>query len=224
MSRKSVLVIAVMMPLLLAGCASTGPLLEPRESRRPTGAYYDVKRGDTLWSIAKLYNTQVSDIVEANRLPSATKIDVGQRLFIPSAAKEAVYAKSAAAKSSYASFSWPVAGKVISHFGDKKGPVLNKGIDIETREGSKVVAADSGVVSFVDENMKGFGKTIIIDHENGFSTVYAHNSDILVSAGQRIARNQMIAKVGRTGRAEKPYLHFQIRKGHEPQNPFYYLP
>jgi murein DD-endopeptidase MepM/ murein hydrolase activator NlpD len=198
--------------------------LELRESRRPSGTYYEVKRGDTLWKISKLHDVEVRDIVKANRLPDVTKINVGQKLFIPSSGSSQDYSKALISKPSAGTFSWPVAGRVISYFGSKKGLVNNKGIDIEAREGSKVVAADSGVVSFVEQNMKGLGKTIILDHENGFSTVYAHNSEILVKVGERVKRNQEISKVGKTGRATRPYLHFQIRKGHEPRNPFYYLP
>jgi murein DD-endopeptidase MepM/ murein hydrolase activator NlpD len=208
----------------LAGCAATSPMTTGRRSRTPTGSYYEVKRGDTLWKISKLHDVDVKKIVKANRLPDATKINVGQKLFIPSGEVVSDYSRSHEKISSSATFSWPVAGKVISYFGSKKGLVKNKGIDIEAREGSNVVAANSGVASFIDENMKGLGKTIIIDHRNGFSTVYAHNSEILVRVGQSVKRNQVIAKVGKTGRAAKPYLHFQIRKGHQPQNPFYYLP
>jgi lipoprotein NlpD len=210
--------------VLLAGCASTGPFLELRENRPPRGVYYSVKNGDTIWKISKLYDVEVEQIVKANRLPDATKINTGQKLFIPSVVKKTDYATAAITKLSPGRFIWPVIGKVISYFGDKKGLVANKGIDIKAQEGSKVVAADSGIISFIDENMKGLGKTIIIDHENGFCTVYAHNSKILVKAGEKVRRNQQIAKVGQTGRAKAPYLHFQIRKGYEPQNPFYYLP
>ena len=220
------LIVAISSATILTGCASTGPFLELRESRHPIGVYHEVQRGDTIWKISKLYDVDVKDIVRANRLPDATKINVGQKLFIPNyeePKERNVYARGTGRTSSN-SFAWPVAGKVISYFGSKKGLVSNKGIDIEAREGSSVVASDSGVVSFIDENMKGLGKTIIIDHQNGFSTVYAHNSEILVEVGRRVKRNQLIAKVGKTGRAIKPYLHFQIRKGHEPQNPFYYLP
>ncbi len=206
---------------LLSGCASRGPIIEQKKTRRPSGSYYVVKRGDTLWRIAQLYEVSVQDIIKANRLPDAARIDVGQKLFIPSGPQ---YAKRIDAPDSSGKFSWPVAGRVISYFGNKKGNVTNKGIDIEARKGSKVVAAMKGVVSFINENMKGLGKTLIIDHENGFSTVYAHNEEILVSVGERVERNQVIAKVGETGRTTKPHLHFQIRKGHKPQNPFYYLP
>lgn len=224
MNRFFGLVIGIGLIILMSGCASTRPMVELKETRMPAGVYYEVKKGDTLWRISKLHDVEVKDIVRANRLPDATKINVGQKLFIPSPEQNTDYSKAVVVKPFSGMFSWPVNGKVISCFGNKKGLVTNKGIDIEAGEGSKVVAADNGIVSFVDENMKGLGETIIIDHENGYSTVYAHNSEILVKVGQRVARNQLIAKVGKTGRATKPYLHFQIRKGHEPQNPLYYLP
>lgn len=208
--------------IILAGCA-TAPLMEIKESRPPAGLYYEVQRGDTLWKISKLYDIEVQDIVRANRLPDVTKISAGQKLFIPNAQEEST-PLIANVKNDSVSFSWPIVGKIISYFGSKKGLVTNKGIDIIAEEGSHVVSADNGVVSFVDENMKGLGKTIIIDHENGYSTVYAHNSEILVGVGEKVEQNQKIAKVGRTGRATESYLHFQIRKGYEPQNPMYYLP
>ena len=223
-TNKLAVIISVSIAIFLTGCAARGPFVERRISRRPSGTYYKVKRGDTLWKISKLYDVEVKELVKVNRLPSATKINVGQKLFIPSAEIKRDYANISSNIASSGMFSWPVAGKVISYFGNKKGLVTNKGIDIEAREGSSVVAADSGIVSFIDENMKGLGKTIIVDHENGFSTVYAHNSEIMVRVSEKVKRNQLIAKVGKTGRATKPYLHFQIRKGHEPQNPFYYLP
>jgi len=227
MEKGKALIIAGVFVLgasFLGGCASRGPVAEKVRRKTPSGVYHVVERGDTLWRIAKTYGTEVEDIVNANRMPSATKIDVGQKLFIPQEGPVKRYAKAPGIKGVPVAFSWPVVGRVISHFGEKKGLVKNKGIDIEAREGSKVVAAAEGVVSFAQENMKGLGKTIILDHGNGFSTVYAHNSCILVNVGDRIERNQAIARVGNTGRAEWPYLHFQIRKGHEPINPFYYLP
>ncbi len=224
MNKTLDILIAMSVAITLAGCAARGPVLARPKSYAPPGCYYKVKRGDTLWKVSKLYDVDVKEIVKVNRLPDATKINVGQKLFIPSAGIKGEYVKIPDYISSPGMFSWPVAGKVISHFGDKKGMVANKGIDIEARDSSNVVAANKGTVSFVDENMKGLGKTIIIEHENGFSTVYAHNSKILVRVGEKVKRNQVIAKVGKTGRATKSYLHFQIRKGHEPQNPFYYLP
>lgn len=227
MKKYAYFFIALAAVIFLIGCASIKPRLERPETRYPTGIYHEVKRGETLWKISKLYNVSVSDIVRANRLPDATKISVGQKLFIPSSTvsgQEENYVRATPGFDSNVKFVWPVSGRVTSYFGTKKGLLTNKGIDIEAGEGSDVVAAGDGLVSFAEENMKGLGKTVIIDHGNGFSTIYAHNSEILVKTGDEVKQSQVIAKVGKTGRASEPYLHFQVRKGHEPQNPFDYLP
>jgi len=214
--------------VLVAGCASTGPKrIEKHETKIPKGEYYEVKKGDTLWRVSKLYDARVEDIVKANKLPDPTKITVGQKLFIPKIYDNDPLENSGTIniKTRQASdFIWPVLGRVISQFGAKKGLVANKGIDIEASEGSDVMAADKGLVNFIDENMKGFGKTIIIDHQNGYSSIYAHNSAIMVKTGEEVSKSQAIAKVGKTGRASGPFLHFEIRKGAEPQNPLSYLP
>lgn len=217
---------AFMAAINLIGCASVRPRIEKPSSLCHKGMYYEIKRGDTLWKISKLYDVGVNDIVKANKLPDATRISTGQKLFIPqqSGSEDLKYTRISPCINGEAKFIWPVQGKVTSYFGDKKGLITNKGIDIEASEGTNVIAADDGLVSFVDENMKGLGKTLIVDHGNGFSTVYARNSEILVKVGDEVKKSAVIAKVGRTGRASEPYLHFQVRKGHEPQNPFNYLP
>ena len=102
--------------------------------------------------------------------------------------------------------------------------VKNKGIDIGASRGSDVKASRSGRVTFATEYLKGYGKTIIIDHLDGYETVYAHNAQNLVLEDQRVKRGEVIARVGKTGRADRPTLHFEIRKKSKPQNPFYYLP
>jgi murein DD-endopeptidase MepM/ murein hydrolase activator NlpD len=120
-------------------------------------------------------------------------------------------------------FAWPVRGPITSYFGTIAGKVKNKGIDIKSSEGSGVRAAKAGKVVFCDTQLKGFGQTIILDHGNNFQTVYSYNSAILVHVGEVVEQNMVIAKVGRSGRATEPSLHFEIRKNGVPQNPVYYL-
>jgi murein DD-endopeptidase MepM/ murein hydrolase activator NlpD len=81
----------------------------------------------------------------------------------------------------------------------------------------------SGRVIFSEDKVRGFGKTVIIDHGDGIQTVYSHNSEILVKIGEDVRQGKPVAKVGSGGRGNSPYLHFEIRKRHKPQNPFYYL-
>ena len=120
-------------------------------------------------------------------------------------------------------FTWPVTGSVMVPFGAKIDKSRSKGIDIRVYEGENVRASRSGRVVFSDDHFKGFGKTLILDHGDKFQTVYAYNSDILVRVGDAVKQKDVIARVGRTGRAKEPCLHFEIRKDGEPQNPLYYL-
>ena len=120
-------------------------------------------------------------------------------------------------------FSWPVKGYIISPYGAKIDRVVNKGIDIRAQEGSNVRAAKAGKVVYCNPYLRGFGKTVIIDHGNGIQTVYSYNSDMFVRVGDMVQQGSVIAKVGRSGRAKEPCLHFEVRKAGEPQNPFYYL-
>ena len=110
-------------------------------------------------------------------------------------------------------FAWPVKGKVIAGFAEPR----QKGIDIEGKSGDAVIAAAGGRVTYVGSGIPGLGKLIVIKHDQGYITVYAHNKDILVKEQQSVARGQKIAEVG-----EK--LHFQIRKGAAAVDPLLYLP
>ena len=100
----------------------------------------------------------------------------------------------------------------------------NKGIDIAAKKNTIIVAARSGKISFVSDNLKGYGKIIIIDHPDNYQTVYAYNSENLATNRQFVMQDEPIAKVGSSGRAEFPCLHFEIRKDHRTHNPLDYLP
>ena len=204
----------------IAGCATiTYP---PPETKRD-GVYHKVNKNETLWNIAKAYNVTLKSIVDSNRMPDANTIKVGQLIFIPGR-KERGRVDIKAISSKYENFVWPVKGKIISRFNSLKNASRNKGIDISAPYKQNVVASRSGKVSFCTDSMEGYGRTIIIDHNDGYQTVYAYNSINLVKEGEYVKQNQLIARVGRSGRAVGPSLHFEIRKRHDPQNPFYYLP
>jgi len=116
-------------------------------------------------------------------------------------------------------FVWPVKGKVLAGFAEPR----SKGIDIEGKIGDPVVAAAAGRVTYIGSGIPGLGKLVVIKHDNGFITVYAHNKDILVKEQQAVARGQKIAELGNTD-ADRPKLHFQIRKGSAAVDPMRYLP
>jgi lipoprotein NlpD len=116
-------------------------------------------------------------------------------------------------------FIWPAKGKVIAGFSEPR----SKGVDIEAKAGDPVVAAAAGRVIYVGSGIPGLGKFIVVRHDNGFNTVYAHNRENLVKMDQTLARGQKIAEVGSTD-ADTPRLHFQIRKFGTPLDPLKYLP
>lgn len=116
-------------------------------------------------------------------------------------------------------FIWPAKGRVLAGFSEPR----SKGVDIEGKLGDPVVAAAPGRVIYVGSGIPGLGKFIVVRHENGFNTVYAHNRENLVKMDQTIARGQKIAEVGNTD-ADTPKLHFQIRKLGTPLDPQKYLP
>ena len=120
---------------------------------------------------------------------------------------------------------WPGKGKVIRPFGEyvsNSSKFHSNGIDIALPEGSRVVAAEEGVVVFA-EWYESAGKTIIIDHQNGFLTTYSHNGKILVTKGDRVKRGDLIANSGSTGNVSQPLVHFELRKRRIPVDPMQYL-
>ena len=120
-------------------------------------------------------------------------------------------------------FLWPVKGTIISSFGPKKGGLNNDGINIAAPAGTNVVAADSGVVAYAGNELRGFGNLLLIRHADGWVTAYAHNEKLLVKRGERVKRGQAIAQIGSTGNVSAPQLHFEIRKGTDPVDPLKYL-
>ncbi len=173
------------------------------------GFFYDVQDGDSLEYIAKLFFALVEDIMKANGLSYTSKIFTGQRLFIP---LEAVSVCSNVNISTQ--YSWPVYGKISSEFGWRKDPftgtsTFHSGLDIAVQQGAPVFAARDGTVIEAADN-GGYGLNIIILHADGSKTRYAHLSHISVYSGQRVARGELIGRVGETGRATGPHLHFEI--------------
>jgi len=116
-------------------------------------------------------------------------------------------------------FIWPAKGRVVAGFSEPR----NKGMDIAGNLGDPVVAAAAGRVIYVGSGIAGLGKFIVVRHENGFNTVYAHNREILVKMDQNLTRGQKIAEMGNSD-ADSPKLHFEIRRFGTPLDPQKYLP
>ncbi len=182
-----------------------------------------VKAGETLWAISKMYDVDVTALARENALSNSGTIEVGQVLSIPGNNPRRISKQVNYSPRRSAEFIWPVSGQVAAYFGSKVDKSVNKGIDIRSSEGANVIASRGGKIVYCDSKLKGFGHTVIIDHMDGFQTVYSYNSLIVVKVGDVVEQNDVIARVGSSGRANGSMLHFEIRKNGVPQNPEFYL-
>ena len=127
-----------------------------------------------------------------------------------------------AARSS-SKFSWPVRGKILSGYGSKTNGLFNDGINIKASRGATVAAAENGLVAYAGNEVKGMGNLVIIQHSDGWMTVYAHMESMSVRRGHKVSVGQKIGTVGTSGKVDQPQLHFEIRKGTRAYNPINYL-
>ncbi|MCC6502659.1 MAG: M23 family metallopeptidase [Deltaproteobacteria bacterium] len=231
---------AFLLAVVLAGCS--GP-----------GVYHKVGKGETLWRISKTYGVDIQDVAELNNIKHLTEIKTGRLLYIPGVSrlkKVNVYvppkSKGAPVENALKEgdsvqpidaagelegsiavqnnrFIWPVDGKVISSFGMRNG-TKHGGIDIKAPEGVPIKAAESGTVAYLDSDMRGYGKIVILKHEDEYFTVYAHNKENFVQMGDKVEKGQLIATVGATGNATTSHLHFEVRHGKTVRNPLFFLP
>lgn len=193
------------------------------------GVYHTVAEGDTLESIAEEYKAAVEDITSLsyNSLhPPIYRIQEGMQLIVPGGTKPYVPRR----VTSYTGpipegargtgdFVWPVLGTLTQGYWWG-----HRAIDIGAPTGSAVLASDGGFVAFVGWTDIGYGYLIIIDHGNGYSSYYAHLSQMYVALGQKVERGQVIGAVGSTGNSTGPHLHLEIRYNGDQQNPRVYLP
>lgn len=120
-------------------------------------------------------------------------------------------------------FSWPVRGKILSNYGAKSNGLFNDGINISATAGTAVRSAENGVVAYAGNEIKGMGNLVIVQHSDGWMTVYAHMDTMNVRRGARVKVGDKIGTVGQTGKVDSPQLHFEIRKGTKAYNPSSYL-
>lgn len=131
------------------------------------------------------------------------------------ATKPAEVKQVAAAQPGTGKFRWPASGKVVTDFAASKGT----GINIEVPEGTAIRAAETGTVIYVGSAVEGYGNLILVKHDNGFVSAYAHLSQITVSKGDAVMRGDAIGLAGMTGSVSRPQLHFELRKGATPVDP-----
>ena len=201
-------------------------LLKPGQSLHISqGSSYIVKRGDTVYGVSRANGIMMNDLVRINNLKRPYALAVGQALKIPgrSGSPKVQVAIAPPPKITGKGFMWPVRGNVISGYGPKKAGFHNDGVNIRAARGATVHASESGVVVHASDKLQGYGNLILIKHQNGWVTAYAHNDKVLVKKGQQVVRGQVVAQVGSTGRVDSPQLHFEMRKGSRAVNPALYL-
>ena len=192
------------------------------------GVKYAVKKGDTLKSIASAFKGDIDEIARFNGIPSDTAIAVGTELIIPNGEIfETKKAPSASSKN-------PDAKTIARYSGPEyKGyyirPIVggrrsqgvhgNNGVDLAAPTGTPIVASASGTV-LISRNSGwngGYGKYVVIKHDNGTQTLYGHMNETAISAGAYVTQGQLIGYLGNTGRSTGPHVHFEIRGA---KNPF----
>jgi murein DD-endopeptidase MepM/ murein hydrolase activator NlpD len=191
-----------------------------------SGISHTVKSGDTLDSVAKKYTAEAQAILDFpfNDVPDDFKLKVGQVLVVPDGVQPA--AAPIIQRSSYTvgqfytgvasstfqapgggSFIYPTKGIITQYFA-----WYHPALDIADRSGPPVMASDGGTVMVAGwPDNSGYGNRVVIDHGNGYTTLYGHFSNVYVSAGQKVSRGQTIGRMGTTGRSTGTHLHFDIR-------------
>lgn len=194
-----------------------------------------VEAGDTVHGISRLYGIPAGEIIDLNGLEEPYIIRVGQRLRLPvtrGTAAEAPWNQGPTGSAprlepasappdglpapppvSGAGFLWPLEGDILAGFGPGEDGRHNDGVNIAAAAGATVIAAENGTVTYAGNELRGFGNLVLIRHDGGWVTAYAHNARILVSRGDRVRRGQPIAEAGGTGNVGRPQLHFEIRQG-----------
>ncbi|MEQ1716979.1 MAG: peptidoglycan DD-metalloendopeptidase family protein [Hyphomicrobium sp.] len=114
---------------------------------------------------------------------------------------------------------WPAQGKIIAGFGGRPDGTHNDGINLSVPQGTEVHAAEGGVVAYAGSELKGYGNLVLVRHDNGWVTAYAHNEELLVKRGDKVKRGQVISKAGKTGTVDQPQIHFELRQGSKPVDP-----
>ncbi len=210
----------------------------------PTVRQHRVSKGETVYSIARRYDVDLRELVRLNGIERPYTIRPAESLVLPgrrpdpkvaavrSAAVTGQNRTARAARPSpppaaipkpppraRSTFLWPVSGTVILGYGPKKDGRHNDGINISAPRGTPVRAAENGVVAYAGNELRGFGNLVLVKHQGGWVTAYAHTEQIEVRRGDTVKRGQTIGRVGSTGSVAEPQLHFELRKGTRAVNP-----
>lgn len=226
--------------VILLGCQNPSMVPVIGAGRTPL---YVVQEGDTLYAIAFRHGIDYRDLARQNNIPPPFVIYPGQPLklmgkAVPEkdsgpvavthadtgtsrgAGKNPVRPTAPASALSNLEWRWPHPGKVVKPF--SLTGALNKGIDIEGKQGERVRSAAGGVVVYAGGGLRGYGKLVIVKHNDLFLSAYGHNETILVKEGDAVKAGQVLARIGSNG--DNDVLHFEIRRNGKPEDPLRYLP
>jgi murein DD-endopeptidase MepM/ murein hydrolase activator NlpD len=209
------------------------PLEKPSPPSEKKGVYHVVERHQTLYRICKTYGVDIKEVASLNGMTDQSKIQTGQRIFIPGAKKvlkveividDVVAEPDEKVRIAYKrlDFIWPVEGKIVNVFEESEDK-RHRGIDISSPLGAPIKASYAGKVIYSNNTIKGYGNLVLLRHSEKFVTVYAHNQENLVEEGGWVEKGQIIGKVGQTGRATGPHLHFEIRRNNKAVDPLPFL-
>ncbi len=210
------------------------------------GILYTVRLGDTLLDVADIYQADVESIVgmSANQIGDADTVLEGAVLLLPgavpppppppamtpdpffaAAAPEDAFSPTPPPASAVVSgFMWPVVGPISDYFGTPRGAgTYHSGLDVVAPTGTPIAAAAAGQVVLVSAG-GGYGNYVVVRHDNGYETLYAHLSQTYVVQGQWVAQGEAVGAVGATGWATGPHLHFEVKVGGAAVDPLIYLP
>lgn len=196
----------------------------PVEEREDASMY----EGDTKTLVEGVPGSKevTADVVYLNGVEQSRAVVSETVLSQPTTTVVAVGTKERPKTMPTGSFQWPITGRINSYFGYRSifgGSSFHSGLDIDASYGAAIAAADGGTVTYSGWK-SGYGYVVIIDHGNGVQTYYAHNSSLVVSAGEKVYKGQTIARAGSTGRSTGVHCHFEVRINGTAVNPLSYLP
>jgi murein DD-endopeptidase MepM/ murein hydrolase activator NlpD len=193
------------------------------------GAYHTVAKGETIEKIASSYKVQSEAIFGygGNQLQPGAVLQLGQQLIVPGGVVPYVPRRvqvtsgpvPADAQKGSGRLVWPMSGSISQRYWEG-----HLALDIAAPKGTTIVAADSGYVVSTQYSDAGYGRMLIIDHGNGYRTLYAHLTSMYVAVGQSVSKGETIGTCGATGNATGPHLHFEVIKDGVKRNPLNYLP
>lgn len=234
LNRKTCCLFLISLVFLSSACGRHRVAVEQRPFPADRkGIYHTVERHQTLYRICKTYGVDLREVASLNGISDPGRIQVGQRIFIPGARKVLkvdIYIEDVVEESgkrekrvdTKLKFIWPVEGKLTDRFDETEGK-RHMGIDISSPTGTPIKASCGGRVIYSGNTIRGYGNLILIRHSEDYVSVYAHNEINLVDEGEYVEAGQVIGRIGRTGQATGPHLHFEIRKNNRPFDPLLIL-